>query len=146
MMILLGMTVRGPDKWASQGGAYHAARSTAGRPRFHEGIDFLTVPGQEILAPKTCWYERSADPYDDKKDAILSGMVLRFMDNSKMKILYVKPDPSINVGASLVKGAVIGHAQSLQHLYEGIQNHIHVEWYTPSGERVDPTGYVMDTA
>lgn len=135
------LQVRGPDKFASQGGAYHAARSTSGRSRFHEGIDLVATPGEEVVAPVPCYFVRWADPYVDKRDAVLFGCLLRTVDSWNIKMLYMKPTEEMKNGMLVKRGQVIGHAQSLQHLYPGITDHIHVELYRPSGERIDPTGY-----
>ena len=137
-----GILVRGPDKHASQGGAYHAARSRDGRSRFHEGIDICTVPGQPILASATCVPQRIADPYPDEKDGILLGLLVRLMDGIEIKYLYMKPATGI-MGRSVPKGTVLGVAQSLQHLYPGITDHIHVEVWI-GGERRDPTPFFID--
>ena len=135
------LKVRGPDKFASQGGAYHAARSTAGRSRQHEGIDLVATPGEPVVAPVPCYFVRLADPYEDKKDALLFGCLLRTVDSWNIKILYMKPLASLKPGELVKRGDIIGHAQSLQHLYPGITDHIHIELYRPHGERIDPTGY-----
>lgn len=134
-----GAVIRGPDKWASSGGAYHAARSRDGRSRKHEGIDLVCAPGTPVTAPIQCWYERSADPYLDSKDGVLLGCVLRLAEDRKIKILYMKPTGLIKPGQLLKRGDLLGHSQSMQHLYPGIQDHIHVELCLLSGERVDPT-------
>ena len=139
----VGLLVRGPDKFASQGGAYHAARSTDGRSRQHEGIDLLTYPGQPILAPETCVPQRIADPYPDKKDAVLTGLLVRLMDGIEVKFLYMAPAERI-MGRVCPAGTILGHAQSLQHLYPGIQDHVHCEVWV-HGERVDPTPYFFDS-
>ena len=136
-----GAAIRGPDKFASQGGAYHAARSTSGRSRQHEGIDLVCEAGSVVTAPMPCWYERHADPYDDKRDAVLLGCVLRLADDRKIKILYIKPAPHVKPGLLLKRGDIVGYSQSLQHLYPGITDHVHVELYSSGGERIDPTAY-----
>lgn len=140
---LAGMKVRGPDRYASQGGAYHAARSRDGRSRLHEGIDICTVPGQSILAPAVVVPVRVADPYPDSKDGILSGLLMRTFDGVEIKVLYMKPADRI-LGRNCPAGTVLGVAQTLQHLYPGIQDHIHVEVWL-HGERVDPTPYFLST-
>lgn len=142
----VGMLIRGPDKFASQGGVYHAARSTAGRPRQHEGIDIVTIPNQPIVAPFTCTVMRVADPYDDKKDSTLLGLLIRHMGDPsiEVKFLYVEPSRA-HVGHTVTKGTVIGRAQSMQHLYPGITDHVHVEVWL-HGQRVDPTPFFFDLA
>ena len=140
----VGMLIRGPDKFAKQGGVYHAARSTEGRSREHEGIDILTIPRSPIQAPFTASVIRTADPYDDKHDAELLGILIRHMGDPRiqMKILYCKPVAGI-IGKTITKGTIIAHAQTLQHLYPGIQDHVHVE-VSISGMRVDPTPFFFD--
>ena len=142
----VGIMVRGPDKFASQGGVYHAARSTDGRSREHEGIDICTISGQPIVAPFTANFLRVADPYDDRKDASLFGVLLRNMGDPsiELKILYVDPLRTL-VGRTVTKGTVIGRAQSLRKLYPGIIDHVHVEVWM-HGQRIDPTPFFMDLA
>ncbi len=145
--LLTAPMIRPKDKWASAGGAYQAARATDGRSRKHEGIDLLTVPGQPIVAPTLVRVLRRADPYPDSKDSTLSGIVLEAMgaghDGLRIKILYLDPDGSL-IGKLIPRGTVIGHAQSLQELYPGIRDHIHVE-HEVGEMRVDPTPYYIDS-
>ena len=140
----VGMLIRGPDKYAAQGGVYHAARSTDGRSREHEGIDILTIPGAPIVTPFTATFLRVADPYDDKHDAELFGVLIRYMGDPRieMKILYCDPNRSL-VGRTFTKGTIVARAQTLQHLYPGIRDHVHVE-VAIMGMRVDPTPFFFD--
>lgn len=137
------MSVRGPDKWASQGGAYHAARSRDGRSRQHEGVDLVCPPHTPIYAPEACIFDRIADPYPDSKDGILLGCVLALHAGGKVKILYMEPTKQMKAGMMLTSGTLVGFSQSLQHLYPGITDHVHLEYYNPSGERVDPTLHIF---
>lgn len=138
----LGMMVRGPDRYAADGGGWHARRSTEGRPRLHEGIDLVTFVGQSIVAPVACHFLRIADPYPDKRDAELLGAMLVDSSGTKIKVLYLDP---INekVGHNLAEGEVFGYAQSLQKMYPGITDHVHVEIWTSDGLRVDPRPYFL---
>lgn len=149
--LLENMVIRKPDKYALEGGIWHAKRSTDGRPRFHEGIDILTEGGLKpmtyVLAHAPCVFERMADPYPDKKDSVLRGMVLRdLVEGWKVKLLYMRPIMNTQVGRRFDTGEVIGWTQTLQHLYKDITDHIHVELYTPAGERVDPTPHFFRPA
>jgi len=136
----LGILVRGPDAWARSGGGWGAARTSKGRPRKHEGIDILTVVGQPIVAPVRAYFLRVADPYIDKRDKKLLGAVLVAGDNTKLKFLYIDPLEG-KVGKTLEEGEVFGYAQSLQHLYPGIQEHLHLEVRDHEGRRINPMTY-----
>jgi len=141
----LGLLVRGMDRWASDGGAYHAKRSRDGRPRLHEGIDFVAVPGTPLVAPAPSRFIRFADPYPDAVDSRLGGAVLRTPNNWEIKFLYCRVDDNIREGRLLRRGERFAVAQSLQKLYPGIQDHVHVEVFNPSGERVNPTPWFIET-
>jgi hypothetical protein len=77
---------------------------------------------------------------------VLSGVVLECVEpaheGGQLKLLYVQPEGAL-MGKLCPRGTVIGHAQSLQHLYPGITNHVHVELWI-GGVRVDPTAYFID--
>lgn len=137
---MINATVRGRDKGYGSG-EWHASRDNG--KRRHEGVDLVVAPGQAIIAPVLVKVVRRADPYKDTKDAILSGVVLQVVDRPVMtiKLLYVEPMADL-IGRLCTKGSVIGHAQSLQHLYPGITDHVHVEIWL-GGERVDPTPYLI---
>jgi hypothetical protein len=139
--------IRPPDPFASQGGVYHAARTTAGRSRFHEGVDLLTVAQEHVFAPAVGRVVRPADPYEDKKDKILSGLWYEIVsgpyDGFRLKMLYLKPDLSL-VGKLVVAGTRLGAAQSLQHLYKRMLDHIHVEVWNKSSVRINPTPFLFD--
>ncbi len=145
--LLIAPQVRPADRYASQGGAYHAARARDGRSRKHEGIDLLTTPPQDIMAPCLVKVLRKADPYPDTKDSTLLGIYLECMepawDGMRIKILYCDPMLAL-IGKLCPKGTVIARAQSLQELYPGIRDHIHVELELASGVRIDPTPYFID--
>lgn len=140
----VGLLVRGPDKWASDGGAWHAKRSRDGRPRFHEGIDLVCAPGTPVVAPVPCKFVRYVDPYPDSKDGTLFGGLLRTADGWECKILYCMPHMGITPGTMLKRGEPWATSQTLQHLYPGIKDHIHVEIWSPAGQRVDPTPWFID--
>src|SRR5262245_38036959 len=143
----IGLMIRGPDRWAREGGAWHALRARHGRPRRREGVDVVTVPGQPIVAPVPAIFVRPADPYPDAEDGILSGALLRTaVGGVEIKIFYCEMAPGIRAGRSLKQGEPFAIAQSLQHLYPGIQDHIHVEIRLASGERIDPTPWFFRVA
>lgn len=135
----VALKIRGSDTWASQGGAYQAARSTSGRSRLHEGIDLVMSPGQVLLAPEDCEFVRIADPYLDKRDSVLSGFVLRMHGGLRIKVLYCLPSTALAVDTPIHAGDLIAVTQSMQHLYPGITDHIHVEHFDSKGSRLNPT-------
>ena len=140
----VGPMIRPPDLWALEGGAYHAARSSDGRSRRHEGLDLLAAPGSPILAPFDGFLVRIADPYPQQKDASLLGLLLQSNEQPELevKILYCDPIRSL-IGKPVSRGALLARSQSLQSLYPGIRDHIHVEVWI-SGMRVDPTSLFYD--
>ncbi len=140
--------IRGADKWASQGGGYHAARSRDGRSRKHEGLDLEAAPGTIMLAPWP-WakFLRRAVPYPDSHypEGIkkLHGLWLQLLNNDRIKILYVIPPDNVGPGHIYRAGDICFEVEDLSKLYLDIRNHFHVEYYLASGERVDPTPYIF---
>lgn len=142
--IALAPVVRTPDPHSSQGGAYGARRTRGGEDYGHKGLDIRTFPGQKIIATQRLFVVRLADPYPDAKDAKLLGLWVRTDDGVMIKILYIDPDEMV-IGKMVEAGTVLGVAQSLQHLYPGAQDHIHVEVYDNQGDRQDPTPFFATT-
>ena len=106
--------VRGCD---SQGcGGYGARREG----RRHIGTDYITDPGQDVLAIA-----------DGKVDRLLSGkydgVVVGDGQGVSYKILYLNVDDSLQVGSTVRAGQVLGTAQDITGRYEGITNHVHVK-------------------
>lgn len=110
-----GQRPRGRDKWGS--GHYHASRGT----RKHEGYDLAVEPGQKIYAPFDGEILREAKP--DNKDHI-TGILISDEKGTEVKIFYLKP---FHTSGKISKGDLLGHAQSLQHRYPGIVDHLHIE-------------------
>lgn len=136
------VVVRPPDRHARTGGGWHARRSTAkGRPRRHEGIDALAVVDTPFLCPVGALFARIVDPYSDKRDDVLSGLLLRIAPGFELRFLYVDPIKEL-VGQYVGRGTVLGTVQSLQDMYPGILDHVHCEVWL-NGRRVDPTPYLV---
>jgi hypothetical protein len=139
---MVGAVVRGRDKYGS--GEWHASRDNG--KRRHDGLDLVSVPGQPLLSMSLLRILRRADPYPDSKDATLTGVMLELLDPAfegiTMRLLYVEPVGHL-FGKMCPPRVVIAHAQSLQHLYPGITNHVHVDMWL-GGQRIDPTPYFID--
>lgn len=130
-----GGTVRGSDRWGD--GHFGAQRGS----RRHNGVDIVALPGDDVLSPMEALVVRLAYPYDD--DFILSGVLLQGLGayaGLEAKLFYLLPDPAL-LGHSVAAGQRIGAAQSLQHRYPGITDHIHLE-VRRAGEPIDPCALI----
>ena len=110
--------VRRLDAWGQ--GHFGAGRGN----RRHDGVDFVALPGEEILSPIDGNLIRIARPYKD--DPRYEGVVIRGTGawiGVEVKLFYVQGEKSGPVKA----GDRIGTAQNLGPRYSGITNHVHME-------------------
>lgn len=112
-----GKPIRDYDKWGS--GAYGAPR---GEKSPHDGVDFICVPGQDVVAPIDGVVVRESKPYVDSP---FSGLIIKGKD-AEIQMFYLLPDKRL-FGQKITKGEVIGKAQNIGIKYAGITPHIHLE-------------------
>lgn len=104
-------------------GAFGASRD--GGTRMHEGVDYVSVPDQTVLAPMSGFVTRLGYAYAGDMNLRTVEIVNPAL-NYVARILYV--DPSVTVGQAVHLGETIGHAQSLQGKYPGgMTNHVHLQ-------------------
>lgn len=142
-----GLGLRGCD--ANYGCGYYGASRSDGTS--HAGIDIVSVPGQEVLAPISgnMWY----GPYGTEASPVNANVIeiVSLDEVTSVKIFYTSHVyPQETPGAEVQKGDVIGTANDLHDLtlhpsYGGptstMENHIHLE-VRINGVATDPTPYV----
>ena len=128
-----GKGVRGCD---SQGcGEFNARRGS----RLHQGTDYIAAPGQDVLAVNSGKITKIGYPYGD--DLSYRYIQIDSADGYQIREFYVTPTEGLSLGSSVSAGQVIGTAQSLQHRYPNITNHIHIE-IRSNGKIIDPTSVI----
>lgn len=104
-------------------GAFGVSRD--GGNREHQGVDYVSRVGQEVVAPMSGYVARIGHAYGDDPTLRLVEIVNPAL-NYVARVLYVSP--TVAVGQSVAMGEVIGHAQTLQDRYpQGMTNHVHLQ-------------------
>jgi murein DD-endopeptidase MepM/ murein hydrolase activator NlpD len=125
--------IRGCDRHGC--GHYGASRGN----RAHAGVDFVTVPGQDIYSPIEGKVTRFPRPYAN--DANYTGIEI---DNGTYKLQLFYMTGSIPVGTAVKVGQKIGTAQNIAAKYSaGMTNHIHMQ-VQKNGVMIDPTTMFQD--
>ena len=110
-------------------GHYGASRGS----RLHMGIDFVTIPGEPILAPISG--KVTALPYA-ASDLVHRGIEI-VSGNQEHQLFYIKP--IVRVGQNVSKGQIIGYADDIRIKYgSAMTNHVHHE-VKENGKFIDPT-------
>jgi peptidoglycan LD-endopeptidase LytH len=112
--------VRGIDAFGS--GNFGAVRD-AGKRR-HHGVDYVSEPGAEVLAPLSGKITRIGFAYRGREDLQYVEIVNPETQVSA-RVLYVSP--TMAEGDLVSAGDALGVAQDLTARYPGITNHVHVE-------------------
>ncbi len=116
-----GQGERGEDHYGS---GQFGARRDAGERR-HEGVDFISTPGQVVNAPMAGYVSHIGFAYVDDR-ALRSIEITNRRTGYVARILYV--DPDVAEGQTITLGQAIGSAQDLTRRYpDGITNHVHVQ-------------------
>ena len=126
---------RGHDAFGD--GFFHARRDGGSRP--HEGVDYDSRPGQEVVAPISGYVAKIgyAYPGDERFRYVeIDNPALRL----QARVLYV--DPEVAVGDTVALGRPIGTAHSLQVRYPGITNHVHLE-IAEGGRKIDAQTVIL---
>jgi murein DD-endopeptidase MepM/ murein hydrolase activator NlpD len=104
-------------------GAYGASRD--GGERMHEGVDYVSTPGQEVRAPMSGFVARLGYAYaGDSK--LRTVEIVNPALNYVARVLF--DEPGVEVGQAVHLGQPIGQAQTLQDKYPGgMTNHVHLQ-------------------
>lgn len=130
-----GGALRGKDRYGS--GAYGAGRKNIKGGYDHQGVDVVSLPGQDVVSPVAGQVVRIAQPYGDTNE--YKGVEIEAGNGTRVKVFYV--DPKAKVGDMVSAGDVIGYDQDITTRYPGITNHVHVEVRDSTGIQ-DPTPYL----
>jgi len=120
MAVLISPTGGGIRNDAIGSGYFHARRGS----RRHDGCDFALPQGigQQIVAPITGLFKRTAYPYTN--DTKIRGGI--FVNGDiKLEMFYFDPIQEL-IGKSVTMGEVVGVAQDLGKKHPGIESHIHL--------------------
>ncbi len=152
------LIVRPPDDYASEGGAWGAARakwSTEHKRSVyypHPGTDLWCAPGTQVAAPWDVKILKVGYPYgNDLSFRYVSIQPLDWVDQEDgyWRLFYVAPEDGLEPGLELSKAAPLGVVQDLGRRYPrdaqhpaGILTHVHAELWKRQrdGEvrRIDP--------
>lgn len=123
-----GRAAREHDGW----GSGHFGDSRDGGGRLHEGVDYVGVSGQRVVAPISGYVTKIGYAYE--------GSSLRYVEITNPALNYVARahyvEPTVEVGDVVAMGGKIGVLASLQAKYQGITDHVHLELYD-AGKRID---------
>jgi hypothetical protein len=133
-----GKGIRGHDKWG--GGFFGASRD--GGKRKHEGADFISETGQQVVMPLDGTIVRVARPYAD--DNRYSGCLIRTPEYPEVKMFYFEPLQGL-IGKKAKRGCVIGFAQNVAARYPRITNHVHLEVHGQDGKAINPATLLEKT-
>jgi len=131
-----GKGPRGEDAYGE--GRFHARRD--GGEREHEGVDYVSTPGQAVEAPISGYVTHIGFAYPDDQS-------LKYVEieNPALKltarVFYV--DPDVTVGQAVEVGHAIGHAHSLQRRYRAITDHVHLELADRRGKKLDAEKLIL---
>jgi len=92
--------------------------------RRHNGVDYICVEGQDIVAPFDMYISRISNP---KRDSLMSGIKWE-TEKSYGKLFYFLPDKNL-IGKDVKEGDVIGTAQDVSRHY-GLKDmipHLHFQ-------------------
>lgn len=123
-----GRAAREHDGW----GSGHFGDSRDGGGRRHEGVDYIGISGQKVVAPISGYVTKIGYAYE--------GSSLRYVEITNPALNYVARahyvNPTVEVGEAVQMGTKIGTLASLQDRYAGITDHVHLELYD-AGKRID---------
>jgi peptidoglycan LD-endopeptidase LytH len=122
--------VRGIDAFGS--GDFGAVRD-AGKRR-HHGVDYVSDPGADVLAPLSGKITRIGFAYSGRED-LQYVEIVNPDTNVSARVLYVSP--TVAEGDVVSAGDALGIAQDLTGRYPGITNHVHVEMRDAQRDWID---------
>lgn len=117
-------------------GAYGSSRGS----RKHRGIDLACYPESVILSDRDGHVSKIGYPYPPNGNrAHYRYVEITTEDGYRVRYFYVKP--LVEKGAQINNRNIIGLSQTLQPIYPGITDHIHVE-VIKDGEHINPSDYL----
>jgi len=132
-----GIDAHGSGEFGAPRSRGSAGASWAVQRYEHKGVDFIVVPGQNILCPCDAWVTRYGQAYvgDDRFGSIHLDSVDDPDFSLKLFYAQLRIDGAlpVRVGA----GAPFAMAQDLRQKYSGIIPHVHLE-IRRLGVLVDP--------
>lgn len=138
-----GKKIRGSDAF---GAGHHGASRGS---RLHDGADFESTAGQQVIAPLSGRVTKISRPYASGTDAgLLSGVEIVASDGTHCWVWYMTPKPGIVDTIVEAGKSKIGTAATLQNRYPrrptplinagSITDHLHVRIHTRHGAKVNP--------
>jgi murein DD-endopeptidase MepM/ murein hydrolase activator NlpD len=119
-----GNGVRGVDRRGD--GAFGAKRrGSDGEERTHEGVDYIAGPNQNVIAVTDGRITKLGYPYPDNSS--YRYVEITTDDGHVVREMYVLPRANMTLNSPVKAGDMIGTSQSLQPLYPGITDHVHLE-------------------
>ena len=107
------------------------------RPGGHQGVDYVSTPGQDVMAIAD---GTVAEVYNSGGIAV-NGTTAAGREYA-YRILYIDVDQSMVVGAPIKMGQVLGTARDITKVYgAGMTNHVHVEIWA-GGKPHDAAKYI----
>ena len=117
-------------------GSFGSGRDRDGVKGPHLGVDYVGKPGQDVVAVTG----GLIGPHGHPNGKHLEFWYVRIFtpEGYVVKEMYVNPSPTLSVGDQVSAGDVIGTLQSLQGIYPGITDHVHVSVTNGNGP-IDPS-------
>ena len=132
--------IRGWDGYKYSSGGFLSTRDN--KTRFHGGVDYVTKPGEQIVAPMTGTIRVIGAIYKTENRG-LTGVEI-WNQTHRVSVFYVTPNAGIKNGVTVQKGMPIGTSQDLHVKYDArMTNHVHVQIIDNQGRRVDPSGKLV---
>lgn len=128
------LTIRTQDKW----GAGHWLAPRDNGKRKHLGVDYVNNVGEAITAFEGGEVTKIGYPYRQDDDQKAHFRYCEVSAPSGRVWRYFYCEVLVDVGQCVEKGQVLGAAQDLSAVWEGMTQHCHVD-IKFNGERIDPT-------
>ena len=103
----------------------------------HPGVDYVGVPGQDVVSPVDGLVKRWGVPYAGEEYKLI---VIEVAPGLTVKMLYLEPALS-TIRNHVSAGQYVGEMQDVSPMYEGITPHVHVSVYL-NGFPIDPTNWL----
>jgi murein DD-endopeptidase MepM/ murein hydrolase activator NlpD len=122
----------------------------------HKGIDIICDKGDYVLSISKGEVTKIGYPYSqsvasenwpaNKIEKFNRKKALRYVqvtDEDGFKVRYFYVSPVVHIGSIVDTDQVLGNAQELGKIYQGITGHIHFEVFDPEGRVFDPNEYIQ---
>ena len=120
-------------------GRYGARRGS----RLHLGVDYACWPGSLICSATDGTVTRIGQCYSETDRQQYKLVEIETSDGALVRYLYVSPH--VTAGQYIKHGQIIGSAQDLRTIYNGITPHVHFD-VKIGGQMVDPEIYLQTMA